>query len=52
MLADLTSFMAGFCSAGTVRVDGSVTAGPVGGSPLAVPVLVMPPRSTSAWVVV
>ena len=44
--------MAGAWVAVTVAVDWSVTAGPVGGVPGAVPVLVMSPASTSAWVVV
>ena len=32
--------------------DVAVTAGPAGGVPVAVPVLVIEPASTSAWVVV
>ena len=52
MLADLTRPMAGFWVAGTVVVEVSVTGGPVGGVPVAVPVLVTAPASRSAWVVV
>ena len=37
---------------GPSRTTGWETAGPVGGVPVAVPVLVTLPRSTSAWVVV
>ena len=48
MLADFTKVIAGFCAAGMVTVEVSETVGPVGGVPVAVPVFVMPPRSTSA----
>ena len=44
--------MAGLWTPGIVSEDESVTGGPVGGVPLAVPVFVMLPRSTSACVVV
>ena len=52
MLADLVIPMAGPWVAGMVTDDCAVIADPVGGVPVAVPVLVMLPRSRSAWVVV
>ena len=52
MLAVLTTLMPGFDTAGIVTVDVALTGGPVGGCPVAVPTLVMLPRSTSACVVV
>ena len=53
MLADFTRAMAGLAGvAGTVSDDVAVTFGPVGGVPVAVPVLEREPASTSAWVVV
>jgi hypothetical protein len=52
MLADFAMPMAGAWIKNTVVVDVAVTAGPVGGVPDAVAVLVMLPLSTSAWVVV
>ena len=52
MLADFTKPMLGLGAAGMVTEDVSVTGGPVGGVPVAVPVLVTDPASTSAWVVV
>ncbi len=51
-LADFTTPMAGAEMAGTVADDWAVTAAPDGGVPVAVPVLVIDPASTSAWVVV
>ena len=50
-LADFTTVSDEVCVAGTVKVDWSVTFGPVGGVPVAVPMLVTLPRSTSAWLV-
>src|ERR1700744_2330852 len=50
--AGFTSPIEGLCTPGTVTVDWAVTAAPVGGVPVAVPVLVMWPRSTSVWLVV
>ena len=52
MLADFTKPIAGVWVAVTVVVSWPVTGGPVGGVPVAVPVLVIEPASTSAWVVV
>ncbi len=52
MSAVFTSVMVGSCVPGIVTVDGRLMGGPLGGVPLAVPVLVMLPRSMSAWVVV
>ena len=52
MLADLTRVMAGRLGGRDGHRRGAVTAGPVGGVPVAVPVLVIAPASTSAWVVV
>ncbi len=52
MLADLVRPMAADWADDSVTVDVAETAGPAGGVPFAVPVLVMLPRSTSAWVVV
>jgi hypothetical protein len=51
-LALFTRLTAGVSDAGMVSEDVTVTAGPVGGVPLAVPVLEMDPASTSACVVV
>ena len=50
-LADLTKVIRGLV-AGMVTEEVAVTVGPVGGVPVAVPVLVIAPASTSAWVVV
>src|SRR5262249_45166686 len=50
--ADLVMPIAGTCAAGIVRLDSSVTAVPLGGVPVAVPVFVMLPAFTSACVVV
>src|ERR1700744_3183498 len=50
--ADLARGMAGVCVAVIVTVDWAVTPGPLGGGPVAVPVLGRLPASTSAWVVV
>ena len=52
MLAVLTTEMDGFCSAGMHSEDVSVTCSPLGGVPVAVPVLHSEPWSTSLWVVV
>ncbi len=52
MLADLRIVIAGLCSAGIVRLDSSLTVGPVGGVPVAVAVLVMDPVSRSVCLVV
>ena len=51
MLADFTRPIRGL-HAGIDTVDVAVTFGPLGGVPVAVPVLVMLAASTSAWVVV
>ena len=53
MLADFTMLIDGPAMAGMVTERGAVDGrGPVGGVPVAVPVLVIEPASTSAWVVV
>ena len=52
MLADFTMAMFGVWVPGMVSEAGAVTWVPAGEVPVAVPVLVMLPRSTSAWVVV
>ena len=52
MFADFTTPMAGASTAVTVTEDWAETGAPVGGVPVAVPVLVMLPLSTSVWVVV
>ncbi len=52
ILADLTTEMPGVWVAGMLKADEAVTVVPAGGVPVAVPVLLMLPRSTSAWVVV
>jgi hypothetical protein len=49
-LADFTSWIDGRAAAGTRVVSVAVTAGPDGGSPLAVAVLAIAPASTSACV--
>ena len=48
MLADFSRPMAAVWADDNVTVDVAETAGPAGGVPFAVPVLVMLPRSTSA----
>src|SRR5215472_4503612 len=51
-LADLCTSMPGVVSAGTSTLEGGEsTGGPLGGSPVAVAVLVIPPASRSAKVV-
>jgi hypothetical protein len=50
-LADFAMVTDGFCSAATVVVEVSVTTAPDGAVPLAVPVFVIDPLSTSCWVV-
>ena len=52
MEAVFTIPMAGPCLAGTVTEEVAVTLVPDGEVPVAVPVLVIEPASTSAWVVV
>ena len=52
MLADFTIPIDGVWTAGTVSEDEPDTLEPKGGVPVAVPVLVIPPASTSAWMVV
>ena len=51
-LADLARVTPGVRTDVTVALSWSVTAGPVGGVPVTVPVLVIDPLSRSAWVVV
>jgi hypothetical protein len=50
-LADLANVTAGDWVAFTTAVDVAVTAGPDGGVPDAVPVLLIAPPLISAWVV-
>ena len=50
--ADFTIPIDAFWWAGIVREDEAVTFGPVGGVPVATPVFLSFPASTSAWVVV
>jgi hypothetical protein len=52
MLADFTNEIAGDWLAGMDTDEDAVTFAPFGGVPVAVPVLVREPASTSAWVVV
>ena len=52
MLAVLSIPIEGLWVAGMVRLSLAVTVGPLGGVPAAVPVLLIDPASTSAWVVV
>ena len=52
MLADFTRAMSGLGGRDGDRGRWPSTLGPLGGVPVAVPVLVMRPASTSAWVVV
>ena len=52
MLAVFTTEMDGVWLAGMVSEDVSVTGSPLGGVPVAVPVLHSEPLSTSVWVVV
>ena len=51
-VAVLTSAIAGVWTAGMVTDVGPVTSDPLGGVPVAVPVLVIAPALRSAWVVV
>ncbi len=50
--ADFTMAIEGVCLAGMVTEDVAVTFGPLGGVPVAVPVLDIEPAFTSACVVV
>ena len=52
MEADFTSVIFGLWIAGTITVEEAVTLVPDGGVPVAVPVFLIEPSSTSAWVVV
>ena len=52
MLDDLAISIEGDWVAGTAMASVAVTSGPAGGVPVAVPALLIPPASTSAWVVV
>ena len=52
MLADFDDGDRGVWTPGSVPDEVSVTGGPDGGVPVAVPVFVIAPASTSAWVVV